>query len=477
MGEEISDKKFDQTAYAQFNSRVDAETSLLRDWILKDHLNDERPYAGFEQEAWLIDTNFNPAPLNEQFIKYAKSELVSAELAKFNIELNVNPLILNGDCLRRFHHELESVWKYGEQIAAKMDTKLIMIGILPTVKDSDLVLPNMSTLNRYKALNEQVMLARKGIPMHLDIIGHEHLQSVHYDVMLESAATSFQLHRQIPVHTAPRYINAAIILSAITVAAGANSPYLFGKQLWEETRIPLFEQSVEVGGLGDAVHGPIRRVTFGSGYLRHDIMEYFQENLEHYPVLLPVELESKKESLPHLRLHNGTIWRWNRPLVGFNDNGIPHVRIEHRVVAAGPTIIDEIANAAFFYGLQEWMAELSEPAENRIEHAIAKSNFYEAARLGINANIKWFDNKTIQIGKLIQDDLINKARIGLQQLEIDKNDIDDYLGIIEARVKTGQTGSCWQKTYILKNGSDMSDLLHAYYENQKTGQPVHNWPI
>ena len=475
MGEEITARSFDQAAYSQFNSNLSAETSLLNEWLLSERLDDKRAFGGFEQEAWLVDKVFYPAPLNEKFIATAKSELVSAELAKFNIELNVTPLELHGDCLRCFHRELEKNWQDCGRVANKIDSQLVMIGILPTIRDEDLTLQNMSSLNRYKALNEQVMLARKGMPMKLEISGHEHLESYHYDVMLESAATSFQIHRQIPADIAPRYINSAIILSALTVAVGANSPFLFGRQLWEETRIPLFEQAVEVGGLGSAVRGPIRRVTFGNGYIRSNVFECFQENLEHYPVLLPVELEGPEATLPHLRLHNGTIWRWNRPLIGFDPAGVPHVRIEHRVISAGPTIVDEMANTAFFYGLQEWMATLDEPMEHKIEHAMAKANFYEGARLGLDAQISWVGDNKIQIGKIILEELLDKARAGLNQLEIDKSDIDDYLGIIEARVRTRQTGAYWQKAFIKEYGPDMSSMLEAYYNNQQRGNPVHEW--
>ena len=477
MGEEISASQFNASDYQRFNSRLKAETIKLKEWISANKLNDDRAIGGCEQEAWIIDKNFRPAPLNERFIEVAKSDLVSAELAKFNIELNVNPHELQGNSLIKLHSELESVWDHCNQVSDELNTKLVIIGILPTVQNDDLVVQNISALNRYNALNEQVMLARKGLPIHLNIVGQEHLQSVHYDVMLESVATSFQIHRQIPIESAPRYINAAMIASAFTVATGANSPYLFGCHLWEESRIPLFEQAVEVGGLGGAEYGPIRRVTFGSGYVRYNVFECFQENLEHYPILLPAELNGTKNTLPYLRLHNGTIWRWNRPLIGFDKNGVPHIRIEHRVISSGPTIVDEIANAAFFYGLQEWMATTTEPIENEIEYAHVKYNFYEGARFGMNAHISWLDKKNVQIRKLILESLLDKACIGLQHLDVDESDIDDYLGIIKARVSTKQTGAQWQKTFAQRNGCNMLYLLQAYYENQQSGNPVHEWPI
>ena len=477
MGEEITERRFEAADYDRFAERLKAETATLKEWIASGRLSDARAVGGFEQEAWLIDRCYSPAPLNDQFLEKAGNIPVSAELARFNVELNVNPLALAGDAIRRFRGELESNWAGCDRIADGLGCKLVMIGILPTVQDADLVLRHMSPLNRYKALNEQVMQARKGVPMRLDIAGHEHLKSVHYDVMLESAATSFQVHRQVPVQHAPRYMNAAMIASAVTVAAGANSPFLFGRRLWEETRIPLFEQSVEVGGLGDAGYGPIRRVTFGGGYVRNDVFECFQENLDHYPPLLPVELDAADGSLAHLRLHNGTIWRWNRPLLGFDGEGVPHVRVEHRVISAGPTIADEIANAAFFYGLQEWLATTPEPPERRLEHAQVKNNFYEGARLGLGASIGWLDGNKVQMAKLITEVLLGQARAGLERLEIEQIDIDDCLGIIEARVATRRTGANWQAVFAERHDRNMVTLLQEYYENQRRGIPVHEWPL
>jgi gamma-glutamyl:cysteine ligase YbdK (ATP-grasp superfamily) len=211
--------------------------------------------------------------------------------------------------------------------------------------------------------------------------------------MLEAATTSFQLHLKIHPRDAVHAYNAGIILSAPMVAATANSPYLFGHDLWDETRIPLFEQSVAVGGMADASHGPLRRVTFGSGYARESIMECFVENEQHYPVMLPMQFHDGLEQMSRLRLHNGTIWRWNRPLIGFDYDGIPHLRIEHRVVPGGPTIVDAIANAALFFGLMQVLIDAVEPAEPRIPFATARDNFYAAARYGLDARITWYDGE------------------------------------------------------------------------------------
>jgi hypothetical protein len=188
-------------------------------------------------------------------------------------------------------------------------------------------------------------------------VGREHLKLDHHDVMLESATTSFQIHIQLPLDIAHHFYNASIIASASMVALCANAPFLFGKDLWDESRIPLFEQSIETGGYDGAAHGPIKRVSFGTDYARHSIIECFIENLDHFPVLLPVDSDSPNEAFEHLRLHNGTIWRWNRPLVGFDEDGTPHIRVEHRAPAAGPTTIDSMANAAFYYGVSKSLCD------------------------------------------------------------------------------------------------------------------------
>jgi hypothetical protein len=358
-----------------------------------------------------------------------------------------------------------------------MDADLVMIGILPSVQQDQLVLSNMSRMQRYRALNEQVLRLRQGKPLNLDIVGREHLSTTHHDVMLESATTSFQIHLLVSPQDSVNFYNASQIASALLVAVSANSPYLFGYDLWDESRIPLFEQAVEVGGYEGAVFGPTKRVSFGSGYARESLFECFTENIEHFPVLLPKLWDDAPEKMSHLRLHNGTIWRWNRPLIGFEENGAPHLRIEHRVVSAGPTVVDEIANAAFYFGLTQYLATLDILPEELISFRQAKDNFYAAARYGLGATISWVKERKCVIGTLIQDELLQAARMGLRMLEIDRDDIDYYMGIIEQRVQKGLNGATWQRQYVEKHKCDMRQLTEAYAEHQHTGDPVHKWSV
>ena len=333
MGQEITGVHFSKDDFTRFHSRLCEETELLKRFFLDNRFADTQTVSGFELEAWLMDQRFYPSPQNTEFIRQFASPLVSPELASFNVEFNYTPQVLSGPGLSLLHTEMQQLWDRGNHTAHAMDCHLAMIGILPTVRQSDLSMAHISAMKRYAALNEQVLRLRDGKPLRLNIHGVDVLHAEHNDVMLESATTSFQIHLQVPLENAMRAYNASIILSAPLVAVSANSPFLFGKDLWAETRIPLFEQSVEVGGYGGVAHGPLRRVTFGSGYARKSMLEVFMENLDHYPVLLPELIDEPLEKFANLRLHNGTLWRWNRPLIGI-DNGKHHLRIEHRVVPA-----------------------------------------------------------------------------------------------------------------------------------------------
>jgi hypothetical protein len=476
MGQEITTTHFSQQDFEDFQHRLEAETLLLREWFDTGRLSEDHPVAGFEIEAWLLDDDYHPMPSNQAFLQAFDNELASPELAQFNIELNTHPHPLHHKVLSDLHQELITTCRQAGSCARQIGSRVLITGILPTLRASDLTLENMSNMRRYRALNEQVLNSRKGAPLHLEITGPEHLSEDHDNVMLEAATTSFQIHIQVPPKVAHHYYNASIIASAPMVAACANSPYLFNKELWDETRIPLFEQSVEVGGYDGAAHGPLRRVSFGSDYARQSIIEAFEENLEHFPALLPILFDESETVLPHLRLHNGTIWRWNRPLIGFDDTGVPHIRIEHRVVPAGPSITDSIANAAFYYGLAQGL--MKSGLDRRMPFSEAKDNFYKAARNGLRAKVMWPGSEGhIPIRKLLLEELLPLAHRGLDELGIDEADSAHYLGIIRERVESGQTGSEWQRRFCAVHGRDMPKLTAAILHFQHTDRPVHEWDI
>ena len=477
MGQEIKESHFTPQDFEEYAQRLREETELLVEWFRSNIFSPRARMAGFELEAWLIDDEAQPAPVNDVFLKRLNNPMVVPELARFNVELNDHPQHLWGSALSRLEASLGETWRQCMRVAEEMQTHLLMIGILPTVKESELSPANMSDLKRYRALNEQVLRLREGQPLELDINGREHLKTKQHSVMLEAATTSFQLHLKVHPNVAARAYNASIIVSAPLVAASANAPYLFDHDLWDETRIPLFEQSVSVGGFAGASQGPLRRVTFGSGYVRESLLECFIENQQHYPVLLPATFHEGLEQMAHLRLHNGTIWRWSRPLIGFDYDGMPHLRIENRVVPGGPTVVDVIANAAFFFGIMQSLMTAEIPPEKQLPFAAARDNFYAAAHRGLDAHVDWFGEKRCGVRALILDELLPMAQRGLEALEIDTADIDRYLGIIRMRVETAQNGAAWQRAYVARHGRDLAAMTNAYRRRQESGIPVHEWDL
>jgi gamma-glutamyl:cysteine ligase YbdK (ATP-grasp superfamily) len=475
MGEEITYSRFVKADYQQYEKHLRRETNMLAEWFDNHSLSKKEPVAGYELEAWLIDHNASPCPRNEAFLEHANNPYLFPELAKFNIELNVGPQSFNKSLLSDFDKQLQQLWKQCKQKSNDIGCNMLGIGILPTLTNNDLSLNNISSLDRYRALNEQVLRQRKGKTISLNINGNEHLEVSHKDVMLEAASTSLQIHLQTPQDKAVRYYNASMVLSAPLVAIGANAPFMFNKDLWYETRIPVFEQSVDIGGIGGAASGPIYRVTFGSQYARDSLFECFSENLEHYPVLLPVSYDSEPEKLNYLRLHNGTIWRWNRPLIGFDDDGTPHLRIEHRTMSSAASMVDNIANIAFYYGLVEYYATCVTPPESALTFAETRDNFYRSAQIGLNNRLMWADGNRYTIQGLVLTKLLSEAETGLSKLGISDTDRRFYLGIIESRIESGQTGSQWQRKFVELNGRDMQKLTKSYYHNQQHNKPVHEW--
>jgi gamma-glutamyl:cysteine ligase YbdK (ATP-grasp superfamily) len=471
MGQEISNLHFKHYDFQHYDALLRREMELLHAWFARKHFSQRRGIIGVELEAWLVDPDGIPTPWNEQVIAKTKSTDIVPELARYNLEFNVPPSTIEGRGIEHLIQSLSQTWQRCDGHAQQLGSSLVAIGLLPTLEESMLSLRSMSTLKRYRALNEQVLRLRQGRPISLRLEGRESLATDHNDVMLESATTSFQLHLQVPFDQSVRYFNASLIASAPMVAIAANAPYLFGKDLWDETRIPLFEQSVALGP------SMPQRVTFGSGYVQHSLEEIFLENIAEHPILLPLALDEMSERLAHVRLLNGTIWRWNRPLIGFDDDGTPHLRIEHRVMPAGPTMIDMAANMAFYYGLVEWLAHEPCAPESILPFTDALNNFYRAARVGLDAEVRWLDLQSHSIQELILQDLIPRAAAGLRHLEVDDSLASRLLRIIEARARTGQNGARWQRQFVEHHGRHLDAMLCAYREHQQSGEPVHTWSL
>ena len=477
MGQEISTRHFSHSDFKHFEKRLNEETELLSQWFNDRQFSTHGLVGGYELEAWLIDSQALPSASNQQFLDLANSALLTPELAQFNVELNSEPMNLKSSVLSQLERTFNEHWNHYQQHANSIDCRLLSTGILPTLTEQHLTLKNISNLQRYRALNEQILKHRHGESFHLNINGHQSIKNDYKNVMLEAATTSLQLHLQVPQNQAVRYYNAAIILSAPMVAICANSPFLFGRDLWSETRIPLFEQSVDVGGFAGAAHGPVQRVSFGTDYARKSLFECFEENRLHFPILLPMGFNNKPDELKYVNLHNGTIWRCNRPIVGFDTDGTPHLRIEHRVIPSGPSIVDNVANMAFFYGLMHYYANLETPAETQLEFPMARDNFYTSAQHGMHNKINWPSCKRCNVRHLILNRLLDEAEAGLHALKIKPEDIEYYLGIIQSRAEHIQTGSDWQRLFVSKHGADMKRLTETYYQNQQQGIPVHCWDL
>lgn len=472
MGQDIATSQFTAADFSEFSARLRAETRLLETWFADGVFEDTEPTAGFELEACLIAPDMRPAPRVETVLADLADPLIVPELATFNIEFNGTATHLRGDALSRLATELTATLARCDRAAIRLQSRLAMIGILPTLLPEHLTLAFMTPRERYQALNERIFALRHGHPLTLTIVGRDRLELTWHDVMLEAAATSFQIHLKVTPNEAARVYNASKIISGPMVAIGANSPYLFDHDLWDETRIPLFEQAVSVGG-------PIlqERVNFGFRYAERSILETFRANLDRYPVLLPQLMDDPPEQLAHLRLHNGTIWRWNRPLVGCDSQSRPHLRIEHRVLPASPSVADAIGNAALYFGLARNVAHAPVPLESRLPFSEVMKGFYTCARDGLDAVIPWLDGRILPVTQILADDLLPRARQGLADLGIDPGEREHWLGIVTRRLESKQTGARWQRAWIARHGPDMINLTATYLAHQQSGQPVHDWTL
>ncbi|MBT3196120.1 MAG: glutamate--cysteine ligase [Gammaproteobacteria bacterium] len=475
MGQEINAQHFHKRDFNHFEQALQEETALLSSWFEEGVFSTTEAMVGLELEAWLVNQQLCPAPSNQPFITTMNHPLVVPELASFNIEINSTPQPLSEAPYSALTEELNTLWGKGEQVASRMDNHLIMIGTLPTAEEDDLILANMSEQQRYRALNEQVLRMRGGAPLRFEIEGHESLQLRRRDVMMEAATTSLQIHLQVPFEQSVTAFNSAIQISAAMVALCANAPYLFGRDLWEDSRIPLFEQAVNVEPLSHRLGEG--RVSFGTGYARHSLLEFFIENRDHYPVMLPICQPLPTEELPNLMLHNGTVWRWNRPLVGFDQAGAPHLRIEHRVASAGPTPMDVTANTLFFVCVVMGMVARPDRRAKNLSFIEARRNFYQAARYGMESEVRWQGGKSIPLRTLLQQELIPLARVGIAYLGLAPREWQPWFELIEERVQRGQNGSCWQRQWVARHGPDFSGLMGEYLEQQCSGNPVHEWSI
>jgi CBS domain-containing protein/gamma-glutamyl:cysteine ligase YbdK (ATP-grasp superfamily) len=444
---------------------------------------------GAEQEMFLIDREMRPAPRSTDVLARANEPRLTTEIARFNLEANVTPQPLSGPCLRLIETELRGLIATARQAANVFNADVLLAGILPTLRPGDLTLENLTPSARYYEL-DRALIRMRGGPLSIHIKGLDELQITHDNIMMESCNTSFQVHFQTSPDEFVRDYNMAQAITAPLLAIAVNSPLLFGHRLWQETRVALFQHSTDARSRPQLTRSQPPRVSFGERWLEHSVIALFHDQISRFrPIMIaepdedPFQVLARGETplLSALRLHNGTVWRWNRGCYGLHD-GVAHLRIENRVLPSGPTIQDEMANAAFFAGLMLALPQEYGDVAQRMSFDDAKSNFFRAARHGLDAQFNWIDGKSHSASSLILDHLLPRARLGLVNANVDQADIDQYLGIIEERGRTKQTGARWIVKSFAAMGSGSKDarlrkLTEKMIEFQQNEKPGHRWPI
>ncbi|OIK28539.1 glutamate--cysteine ligase [Streptomyces malaysiense] len=496
MGEKVVAGQFDLSDRQRYREKLQKCLTGLERLLVEKRFDRPRNLMGVEIELNLAGPDGMPKMLNGQVLERIASRDFQTELAMFNLEVNIAPHRLGGRVFDRLAEELRTSLAYADRKAGEVDAGIVMTGILPTLGRDDLVSSNLSEADRYTLLNDQIVAAR-GEDFRLDIEGVEHLVCTAKSIVPEAACTSVQLHLQVTPGRFADVWNAAQAASAAQIAVGANSPFLFGRELWRESRPPLFLQSTDTRPPELQAQGVRPRTWFGERWVS-SAYELFEENLRYFPALLPICDEEEPleviaaggtPKLAELVLHNGTIYRWNRPVYGIAD-GVPHLRVENRVLPAGPTITDVIANAAFYYGLVRALAEESRPVWTRLPFAAAEANFDAACRYGIDARFVWprrgryGGTGEVDAVTLVRDELLPLAAAGLDAWGVEAADRDLYLGVVEERCRRRVNGASWQAATFhraLEGGLSREAALAAttrrYAELMHVGEPVHMWPV
>lgn len=472
----------------QFVTAILRDMKALEAMFERDMFERDTMRIGAEQEFCLIDKHFRPSMRAIDILNKIDDPHFTTELAKFNLEANLDPIKFTGDALNRMENNLYGLLQKADQIAAEFGARVLLTGILPTLRQTDLEFGNITPFQRYRALND-AMVRQRGGNFEFYIKGTDELITKHNTMLFEACNTSFQVHLQVNSDEAVDKYNWAQAIAGPVLAACTNSSVLFGKRLWDETRIAVFEQTVDLKNLNNPEREIKSRVDFGTGWLESSITEIYKYDIAYYKLLLAGDIkedaleELRNGKVPKLRalsLFNGTIYKWNRACYGITD-GKPHLRIENRYIPAGPTVIDEIANSAFWLGLMEGMPEDISNIANLMDFDHAKLNFLKAAQMGLGAQFRWKDGQRYTAQDLIVNQLLPSARRGLEKMKIDKHDIDKYLNIIEERVINHQTGSIWTTNSFteLKKSSSVEEALVAVtagmLSRQQSGQPVHTW--
>lgn len=465
------------------------EYMLENNWF-----EDDITRIGAEQEMCMVDSKtYKPASIAMEVMEVMKEHpWLETELARFNLETNLTPRVFSKKSLSLMEQELHQTQHIIKENLAKMGTKAILTGILPTLRKFDLEMHNLTPKPRYYALMESINRQLGKSAYELNLEGIDELNIKHNSPLLEACNTSFQVHLQIAPKDFVRYYNIAQALAGPVMAIAANSPMVFGRRLWHESRIALFQQSLDTRASRDHMRESSPRVHFGKDWLDKSILEIHKDDIARYRVLIAADVEEdslaliregKVPKLRALQVFNSTVYRWNRPCYGISDNGKPHLRIENRVLPSGPTIVDEMANTAFWLGTMVGMADRVDLIQDHVSFEDVRDNFMKAAKFGIDSKFNWFGDKKINACDLILEELLPIARAGLKKQKVDEADIDKYLGIIEERAKRHTNGARWQLrafTELKKQTTQdeaVSIMTAAIIKNQEKGIPVHEWEM
>ncbi len=489
MGEQNISRGGDNEAKRLFTRAVLNDLRALELMIDKGLIETGARRIGAEQEMFITDHDYSPSLTALDILADITDERFTNEIALFNIEANLTPRRFQGKCLSEMEEEIKEVISIAKHHAGNHDAKIILAGILPTLGQMDLTLDSITPVDRYYELNDRLKQIR-GSDFRLDIRGVDELSITHDNFLLEAMNTSFQVHFQVSGNEFVNMYNLSQAVTAPLMAVAVNSGLIHHHRLWHESRIAVFQNSIDTRSTAHQKRGTQPRVHFGNEWIE-SIVDVFRDDISRFSVVLTSDYEEDPVAMVHagempklkaLMLHNGTVYRWNRPCYGVKDN-IPHLRIENRVLPSGPSVIDEVANSAFYFGLMSGMSHQVEDITQSLRFSHARNNFLQACRTGLECHFTWVNGESISAAQLIKDELLPIAENGLKMSGIDKADIERYLTTIEKRVDSKQTGAKW----AIKSITEMNKELHPdekvravvaeMHDQQTIETPIHEWPL